>query len=67
MMYENDILLDECMTEVSNILKNSLDWQDAIEQLAENFPTLDDKKIVQIIMNYFFTTNKTTKELVQDE
>lgn len=54
MMHEDDILLDECMSEANDILKNSKDWHEAIEKLAGGELELGDKKIIQLVTNYFF-------------
>lgn len=54
MMNEDDVLLDESMSEINDILKNSKDWHEALEKLACRNPELGDKKIIQLVTNHFF-------------
>ncbi|MBW6487464.1 hypothetical protein [Sulfurimonas sp.] len=63
MMNEDDILQDACMKEIQDICENSSDWQEAIEFLAVEHNYLGDKKIIQIVMNYFFPKEK---HLIED-
>lgn len=40
--------------EIGSVCGEARDWQDAIEQLAETFPELEDDKIVEMVINHFF-------------
>lgn len=62
MMSEDDILLDESMSEINDILKNAKDWQEALEEIAENNQHLSDKQIVKIVTTYFFKDGKSFLE-----
>lgn len=62
MMSEEDILLDESMSEINDILENAKDWQEALEEIAENNQHLSDKQIVKIVTTYFFKDEKSFLE-----
>lgn len=62
MTNEDDILLDECMSEINDMLKNSKDWHEALEKLAGSNPELGDKKIIQLVTNYFFKNRQNDLE-----
>lgn len=40
--------------QIEKICKEAKDWQDALEEVAENHPELEDREIVRAIIDYFF-------------
>lgn len=48
--------------EIRNICEEASDWQDALEKIAEGFPTLADKKIINAVMDYFFPLQRDNTE-----